>query len=74
MPTIKLNANKSYGPNYNSVNTIKLCANALWVPLKLIFNNILETGIYPDQWKMANVFPVHKEDNKQIINNCHGAL
>ena len=47
---------------------IKLCPNPLCAPLKLIFNNILETGIYPDQWKMANVNPVHKKD-KQIINN-----
>ena len=48
---------------------IKLCAKELCAPLKLIFNNILVTGIYPDQWKMANVTPVHKKDNKQITNN-----
>ena len=46
-----------------------MCAKDLCAPLKLIFNNILVTGIYPDQWKMANVTPVHKKDNKQIINN-----
>ena len=36
--------------------------------IKLIFNNILVTGIYPHQWKMADVTPVHKK-YKQIINN-----
>ena len=36
-------------------------------PLK--FDNILETGIYPEQWKMANVIPVYKKDNKQSISN-----
>ena len=66
---IGLNANKAHGPDDISVKMIKLCPNALCAPLKLIFNNILATGIYPDQWKMANVTPVHKKDNKQIINN-----
>ena len=39
------------------------------VPLKIIFENILETGIFPDQWKVANVTPVHKKKDKQIITN-----
>ena len=66
---IGLNANKAHGPDDISVKMIKLCPNALCAPLNLIFNNILATGIYPDQWKMANVTPVHKKDNKQVINN-----
>ena len=49
---------------------IKMCGNALCTPLKLIFDNILETGvIYPEQWKMANVAPVYKKHNKQTICN-----
>ena len=66
---IGLNANKAHGPDDISVNMIKLCAKELCAPLKLTFNNILVTGIYPDQWKMANVTPVNKKDNKQITNN-----
>ena len=48
---------------------IKLCGPHLCVPLKIIFDNILETGIFPDQWKEANVTPVHKKNDKQIISN-----
>ena len=66
---IGLNANKAHGLDDISVKMIKLCPNALCTPLNLIFNNILATGIYPNQWKMANVTPVHKKDNKQKINN-----
>ena len=66
---IGLNANKAHGLDDISVNLIKLCAKELCAPLKLIFNNILVTGIYPDEWKMVNVTPVHKKDNKQITNN-----
>ena len=48
---------------------VKLCGQHLCVPLKIIFENILETGIFPDQWKEANVTPVHKKNDKQIISN-----
>ena len=37
--------------------------------LKIIFDNILKTGIFPDQWKEANVTPVHKKDDKQSTSN-----
>ena len=39
------------------------------MPLKIIFDNILETGIFPDQWKEANGTPVHKKNDKQLISN-----
>jgi len=64
-----LKTNKANGPDDISVNMIKLSGNALCAPLKLIFNNILTTGIFPKQWKRANVTPVHKKENKQVINN-----
>ena len=48
---------------------VQLCGQDLCVPLKIIFDNIPETGIFPDQWKEANVTPVHKKNDKQIISN-----
>ena len=56
-----LNTNKAHGPDNISVNMIKLCGNNLCVPLKIIFENIITSGIFPDQWKEANVTPVHKK-------------
>ena len=64
-----LNINKAHGPDDISVNMVKLCGYHLSVPLKIIFDNILQTGIFPDQWKMANVTPVHKKSDKQLITN-----
>ena len=46
-----------------------MCRNDLCIPLKLIFENILNTGIFPKQWKKANVTPVHKKDDKQLVKN-----
>ena len=64
-----LNAKRAHGPDLISANMVKLCGLPLCVPLKIIFENILETGIFPDQWKEANVTPVHKKNDKQIISN-----
>ena len=62
-------ANKAHDPDEISVNMIKLSGNSLCEPLKLIFRNILETGIFPKQWKRANVTPVFKKKNKQLLIN-----
>ena len=64
-----INTNKAHGPDDISANMIKLCGNHLTRPLKIIFTNILNTGIFPDQWKKANVTPVHKKSDKQIVSN-----
>ena len=48
---------------------IELCGENITLPLSIIFNNIIKTGIFPDLWKSANVTPVHKKDSKQIIKN-----
>ena len=61
--------NKANGPDNISVNMLKLCGPYLCFPLKIIFANILETGIFPDQWKVANVTPVHKKNDKQLVKN-----
>ena len=66
---VGLNIKKAHGPHNISVNMLKLCGHHLGVPLKIIFDNILKTGIFPDQWKVANVTPVHKKKDKQVITN-----
>ena len=38
-------------------------------PSKIIFRNILSTAVYPDMWKLANVTPIFKKGDKQLIKN-----
>ena len=33
------------------------------------FRNIIETSKYPDVWKLANVTPIFKKGDKQLIKN-----
>ena len=48
---------------------LQLSDKSIVLPLKLIFFNILKTGTYPLLWKLANVTPVLKKNDKQIIKN-----
>ena len=41
----------------------------LGMPLKMIFENILVTSLYPESWKLANVTPIFKKGDKQSTNN-----
>ena len=51
------------------VKPLLLCDNSVVLPLKLIFQNILVTSIYPDMWKLANVTPIYKKGDKQLVTN-----
>ena len=46
-----------------------LCDESSVLPLKMIFQNVLDTGVYPSSWKLANVIPVHKKKDKQLVEN-----
>ena len=46
-----------------------LCDDSVILPLQIIFTNILSTSIYPDMWKLANVTPIFKKGDKQLIKN-----
>ena len=46
-----------------------LCDNSATLPLEIIFQNILVTSTFPDIWKLANVVPIFKKGDKQLIKN-----
>ena len=53
-----------------SIRMLKLCGDSIWKPLEIIFKNCLKEGIFPNEWKKANVVPIHKKKNdKQILSN-----
>lgn len=51
-----------------SSKMLKLCAESLSLPLCLIFNASMESGIVPELFKEAYVVPVHKKDPPLISN------
>ena len=37
--------------------------------LSYIFNLSLETGVFPNCWKMSRTIPIHKKDKKDDLSN-----
>ena len=64
-----INVNKAHGPDNISGHMIELCGENITLPLSIIFNNIMNTGIFPTIWKTANVTPIYKKENKQNAKN-----
>ena len=48
---------------------IKNCFESLSKPLLYIFNKSLETGIFPDNLKVALVTPIHKKEATNLFTN-----
>ena len=50
---------------------IKICKESVTIPLKIIFEESLKKGIFPDIWKKGNIVPAHKKEDKTLlINYC----
>ena len=64
-----LNPNKAHGWDGISVRMITLSDTTLVTPLKVIFENCLRQGSFPEIWKCANVVPVHKKNEKNLKGN-----
>ena len=64
-----LNANKAHGHDDISIRMLKLSQKSILKPLKLIFENCVRTRLFPDQWKKANIVPIHQKSDKQLIKN-----
>ena len=65
----KLNPNKASGSDGISAQMLLVCDESVVLPLKIIFKNILETSVYPDMWKLADVTPIFKKEDKQLVKN-----
>ena len=65
----KINPNKATGSDGISGQMLLFCDDSVSIPLQIIYSNILSTSIYPDIWKLANVTPILKKGDKQLIKN-----
>ena len=60
-----LDPNKAHGHDGISIRMLKLCASSISKPLFLLFEN----ECFPNEWKKTNIAPIHKKDDKQLIQN-----
>ena len=64
-----LDSSKSHGYDNVSVRMTKICSESVTIPLKIISEESLKKGIFPEIWKKANVVPVHKKEEETLIKN-----
>ena len=64
-----LDPNKASGPDNIPNKILKLCAKELAPAITHIFNQSLNTGILPVDWKNANISPIFKKGNKHDPSN-----
>ena len=55
-----LKAHKSSGPDDVHVNVLKNCP-AISIPLAMLFNRSFNEGYLPQDWRDANICPIHKK-------------
>ena len=56
-----LDSNKAYGHDMISTRMLKICGKSIIKPLQIIYKKCLEKGCFSNEWKKANVVPVHKK-------------
>ena len=64
-----LKPNKSTGFDDISSCVVKFCASVIFNPLKYIFNLSLQTGIFPNEMKIARVSPTFKKGEELFFTN-----
>ena len=66
---LALNPDKSPGPDGIHPRILKECASALDCPLCLLFQKSTEEGRIPEDWKTANISPIHKKGSRSEVEN-----
>ena len=65
-----LDPNKVHGHDNINIRMLKVCGPSNYKPVEIIFNQCLETGVFPSEWEKGNIVPVHKKGDKQTLKNC----
>ena len=64
-----LDPSKAHGHDNISIRMLKVRGPSIYKPLEIIFNQCLETGVFPSEWRKGNIVPIHKKGNKQTLKN-----
>ncbi|CAG9136268.1 unnamed protein product [Plutella xylostella] len=65
----RLDIFKGAGPDGTPPVFIKRCGTVLALPLTIIYNQSLNTGVFPTEWKKARIVPVYKKGDNSDVKN-----
>ena len=66
---LKLKPNKSPGPDNIAPCVLRECASELASSVAHILNKSFSSGLLPNQWKCADIRPLHKKGSKSLKEN-----
>lgn len=64
-----LNCSKGPGPDGIPPVFLNRCRESISLPLTLVFNNSLRSGVFPTRWKLSKTIPIHKGGQKDFVQN-----
>ena len=64
-----LDPSNAHGCDGISIRLLKLCTMPIWKPIHILFDNSVINECFPNKSKKADIIPVHKKGDKQIIKN-----
>jgi hypothetical protein len=66
---VKLNIYKSTGPDLLHPRILRVLSEIISLPMAVIMNQSMTTGVVPGDWRTANVTAIHKKADKQNPGN-----
>ena len=64
-----IDPSKAHGPDGLPSRILKECAHELAPSLHYLFTKSLKMSQIPMEWKLANIIPIHKQGNKNHVQN-----
>ena len=61
--------NISPGPDKINMRIIRDCLPVILGPLTHIINSSLLTGVFPNEWKLSEITPLHKDGDNEVASN-----
>ena len=65
----KAKQNKAGGSDGIPIEFFKCSKGEFVKPLVALYNYVLESGVYPDQWSLGIINPIYKQKEKNIADN-----
>ena len=65
----QLDIYKATGSDEIPMRLLKETANQIAPSLTMLFNKSLRLGIFPEEWKLANIVPIFKKGKRDFVEN-----
>ena len=62
-----LDSKKPHGQDNISIRMLKISGDSIYVPLEMIFQQALFTGVLPSEGKKRNIVLIHKKATNKIL-------